>query len=97
MIVKQRSFGTGDFNEMEMDITEEQYTRICNRRYTGEYVQDIVPHLSRIEREFLISGMTKEEQIEVFQLCSTCLEHEGYCKCDDVRDMMDEMKGAEDE
>ena len=97
MIVRVRSSISGTINEMDLNITERQFERLRDRVTTNEHVQDIVPELSKIEREFLISGMTKDEQIMIFGLCSTCLEHEGWCKCDDVRDMMDEMKGAEDE
>lgn len=49
---------TGEFNSLELDITPEQAERILKKE---EKVQDIVPHLSADEREFLITGMLPGE------------------------------------
>lgn len=40
-----------------LDITREQELRI----QAGEHVQDVVPHLSADDREFLITGITADE------------------------------------
>jgi hypothetical protein len=57
---------TGDKNTLELDVTIEQLERFENRKETGEYVQTIFPHLSKGEREFLLTGVTPTEWIETF-------------------------------
>jgi hypothetical protein len=59
-IVRQSQL-SGSINVMEIDITEEQLERVENRRINGELIQNIVPNLSKEDREFLISGITPEE------------------------------------
>lgn len=41
----------------ELDVTEEQY----NAWQDGALIQNVMPHLSDDDREFLISGATAEE------------------------------------
>lgn len=53
---------TRQYNEMDLDVTEEQIARHA----AGELVQDVFPHLNAEEREFLITGMTPAEQKEIF-------------------------------
>lgn len=48
---------------MDIDISEEQLFRIT---HTQELIQNIVPHLSPEDREFLITGITPEEWKELF-------------------------------
>ena len=57
---------SGNQNTLDLNITQSQIDRIENRFKTKELIQDIVPHLSSDEREFLISGITKEEWTKVF-------------------------------
>ncbi len=57
MQVTKRSGITGDLHTLEIDITEEQW----KRWKSGELLQNVCPHLSADDREFLISGATKEE------------------------------------
>lgn len=45
-----------------LDITEEQELRI----QAGELVQDVVPHLSADDREFLMTGITADEWEQMF-------------------------------
>ena len=59
-IVRQSQL-SGAIYVMEIDITEEQLERIENRRINGELIQNIVPNLSKEDREFLITGITPEE------------------------------------
>lgn len=59
-IVRQSQL-SGAIYVMEIDITEEQLERVENRRANGELIQNIVPHLPKDEREFLITGITPEE------------------------------------
>lgn len=51
---------------MELDITYEQLDRVNNRYESKELIQNIVPNLSKEEREFLITGITPKEWNELF-------------------------------
>jgi hypothetical protein len=57
MKVAIRSLVSGAINHMELDVTQEQLDRWEN----GELVQNVMPHLTADEREFLISGCTSAE------------------------------------
>ena len=57
MIVIRTSILSGITRTKEFDITEEQY----NAWKCGALIQNVMPHLSDDEREFLISGATAEE------------------------------------
>ena len=59
-IVRQSQL-SGAISVMEIDITEEQLARVENRRANQELIQNIVPHLPKDEREFLVTGITPEE------------------------------------
>lgn len=61
MRITRQSIMSGDINTMDLPITLDQYDAWVN----GALVQNVMPHLSAGEREFLISGMTLAEQ-EVF-------------------------------
>lgn len=57
MQVTMRSALTGKKHTQEIDISPEQWKRWMD----GEMIQNVCPHLSSDDREFLISGSTKEE------------------------------------
>ena len=59
-IIRQSQL-SGAIRVMEIDITEEQLARVENRRANQELIQNIVPHLPKDEREFLVTGITPEE------------------------------------
>lgn len=59
MKIIRRSPFTGEFNEMDIDLTVEQYLAWVDGRTPN--IQEAFPHLSDDEREFLISGATPEE------------------------------------
>jgi hypothetical protein len=61
MLIEKRSFISGVTHTMDIDVTNEQLVRINNRFVTNELIQNIVPHLDADEREFLMTGITKEE------------------------------------
>jgi hypothetical protein len=63
MIVKRLSQLTGHINEMDISITPQQLVLIENRT---KPIQQIAPQLTDEEREFLITGMTKEEWLAAF-------------------------------
>ncbi len=62
MLVTMRSAITGKIHSLEIDISPEQW----KRWKAGELIQDVCPHLSVDDREFLISGSTKEEWEKFF-------------------------------
>jgi uncharacterized protein (DUF779 family) len=62
MKLSKRSIISGKINEMNLDITEEQYFSWKN----GELVQKVFPQLNSGEREFIVSGITPKEWKEVF-------------------------------
>lgn len=58
MIVTRVSPRTGEANTMELDITDQQLMLIINK---SKPIQEIVPHLTSDEREFLITGYTAQD------------------------------------
>lgn len=48
---------TGKENTMDLDITTKQLERWTE----GELIQDVMPHLSADEREFLITGLMPDD------------------------------------
>ena len=61
MIVRRPNIFTGKVRELELDITQEQ----VNRWQNGELIQNVFPHLSVDEREFLMTGIIGEEWNEL--------------------------------
>jgi len=57
MVYTKRSTLTGKLNQMDLDITQEQ----IDTWKSGKLIQNVMPHLSAEEREFLISGTTPSE------------------------------------
>jgi hypothetical protein len=65
MLVTRKNMLTGKFNQMEIDITEEQLEQMDNSN-DAAFRNEIRKNLSLTEREFLISGMSIEEQEQMF-------------------------------
>ena len=63
MKVRKKSQLTGIIHEMEIPVTEEQLILWNN----GGLIQNVMPALSENEREFLITGITKEEWDEMIR------------------------------
>ena len=63
MQITKASRISGTVSTMELDITSEQLARI---EAGIELIQNIVPHLSSDEREFLITGITPQEWDKLF-------------------------------
>ena len=61
MIVTRKNIFTGRERKLDLDITQEQ----VNRWQGGEKIQDVFPHLSVDEREFLMTGIIGEEWNEL--------------------------------
>lgn len=66
MKVTRKSTLTGKVNTLNVDITLEQLVEVDDRINSGELIQNIVPHLSIADREFLMTGITHEEWIREF-------------------------------
>ena len=65
-ITKQSSL-SGVEHTIDIDITEEEFQRVELRFFTKELVQDIIPNVTRGEREFLMTGITQEEWDNTFK------------------------------
>lgn len=57
---------SGKEHTMDLDVDQYQMIRIENRFHSKELIQNIVPHLSMDEREFLMTGITTEEWNNTF-------------------------------
>jgi len=70
MIVTRQSAWSGAFNKMDLGVTPAQ----ISRWRSGELVQNVFPHLTPEEREFLITGMVPGEQDEMYHLIDRIAE-----------------------
>lgn len=70
MIFIRTSILSGITRTKEFDVTDEQY----NAWVSGALIQNVMPHLSFDEREFLISGTTAEE----WEAFTEEADHDGY-------------------
>jgi hypothetical protein len=66
MKVTKTSQLTGKEHTLEIDVDQYQLIRIQNRSHSNELIQNIVPHLSMADREFLMTVITNEEWIRAF-------------------------------
>jgi uncharacterized protein (DUF779 family) len=58
MIIRKRSILTGKIHEMDLPITQKQYD---HWQSGAQLIQHAFPHLTPMEREFLMTGSTQEE------------------------------------
>jgi hypothetical protein len=71
-LIRRISQATGIEHEMEILLTETQYKEIQpflmgqQREAGSRFLQDILPHHSPIEREFVLTGMTEVEWHQLF-------------------------------
>ena len=68
MLVRKTSQISKTESVMDLDVTFNQLERIENRYETKELIQDIVPNLSKEEREFLMTGITPKEWNQMFNM-----------------------------
>jgi hypothetical protein len=68
MLIRRTSRISKTESTMDLDITFGQLERIENRYETKELIQDIVPNLSKEEREFLMTGITPKEWNQMFNM-----------------------------
>jgi hypothetical protein len=62
MIITRTSPLTKIENSIEIEVTTEQIARWQD----GENIQDVMPTLTHEEREFIMTGFTKEDWIYLF-------------------------------
>ena len=61
-IITKKSMLSGKINSIELNVTQDQ----LNRWQDGELIQDVFPHLNAEEREFIKTGITPQEWINIF-------------------------------
>lgn len=60
MLITKTDPLSGKVNSIEIPISQEQLN-LCNKRHESRTpIQDIVPHLTPDQREFLMTGITPE-------------------------------------
>lgn len=62
MIIERKSILSGKTSSMDLPITQLQYDLWKN----GMLIQEVMPEIGVEQREFLITGMTPEEQMSFF-------------------------------
>lgn len=62
MIIKRISPFSSNINAMDIDITEEQYEAWAQ----GKLIQDVMPNITADEREFILTGILKDEWNKLF-------------------------------
>ena len=67
MIIERESILTGKKSKMNLPVTQRQ----INMWQSGMCIQDCMPHLEIRQREFLITGMSIEEQNRIFKNTET--------------------------
>ena len=67
MIIERKSVISGIVRQRDLDVTPEQ----IERWQGGELIQNVFPHLSPSDREFIVTGTTDEEW-EQINVCEDC-------------------------
>ena len=67
MIIERKSVISGIVRQRDLDVTLEQ----IDRWKGGELIQNVFPHLSPADREFIVTGTTDEEW-EQLNVCEDC-------------------------
>lgn len=57
---------TGKMNEMDIPMTEDDFDKSHREWEDGKYIQDAFPMLNATQREFIMSGLSVEDQDIVF-------------------------------
>lgn len=57
---------TGKENTVELPLTQDEFDTGELQRSRGWLIQQVYPNLNKWDREFLISGITREEWEEIF-------------------------------
>jgi len=106
MLITRTSQWSGKTHTLDLDVTQEQMERFENRIANKEYVQTIFPHLSKAEREFILTGVTDEEwdtafpkevfpQTQLEEIVSR-LEEDGLYALQGIKDIIAETDDKKD-
>lgn len=63
MLIIRKSPFTGSLNTMEIPVTQEELNCYFNN---NNYIQDVFPHLTPSQREFIKTGITDKEWEDEF-------------------------------
>lgn len=63
MLIKKQNILTGKFSAMDLPVTTKQIKEWQN----GKLIQDVMPNLNNVQREFLITGMNAKEQKKFYK------------------------------
>ena len=67
MIIERKSILSGIVRQRDLDVTVDQLARWQG----GELIQNVMPHLSVSDREFIVTGTTDDEW-EQLNVCEDC-------------------------
>ena len=67
MIIERKSILSGIVRQRDLDVTADQLARW----QCGELIQNLMPHLSVSDREFIVTGTTDDEW-EQLNVCEDC-------------------------
>jgi len=67
MIIERKSVISGIVRQRDLDVIFEQ----IDRWKAGELIQNVMPHLSVSDREFIVTGTTDDEW-EQLNVCEDC-------------------------
>ena len=66
MLITRRSPLTGQFNTVDLPVTQEQLDEMARPSTERRYVQDIFPDLTSAQREFILTGCTDDDWNAMF-------------------------------
>jgi len=93
MIVTVEHMLTGETVSKELDVTQEQLDRYRQGR---ELIQNVFPHLSPADREFIKTGITQEEWDKICEDDTEGVEDEG-CSIDDAEALASAGRGTDED
>lgn len=67
MIIERKSILSGIVRQRDLDVTADQLARWQG----GELIQNVMPHLSVSDREFIVTGTTDDEWDQL-NVCEDC-------------------------
>lgn len=70
MLITKTSLLTGETRTLDLPCTEEQ----IQARRGGALIQNVMPHLTNDEREFIMTGITRDEWLAFEVESSRCTE-----------------------
>ena len=71
MRILRKSVLTGNVNTMDINVTDEKFTKYLG---SNECIQNVLPDLSVDERDCLISGNTPDEWANTFSFTAITLD-----------------------